>query len=107
MLVFERTRTHGLLLQAREAMLVFRRPEETDDDDEPVGMSRSCFLFRYAADTLAFCSSRVHLVQFLVIRHLLVPLGTGVVKTFRYVPLIEWLLGNINTLGQPISVIRR
>ena len=33
--------------------------------------------------TLAFCSSRVHLVQSLVIRHLLVPLGTGVVKTFR------------------------
>ena len=31
-----------------------------------------------------FCSSHDHLVQFLVIRHLSVPLGTGVVKTFRY-----------------------
>ena len=33
--------------------------------------------------TLAFCSSRDHLVQFLVIQHLSVPLGTGIVKTFR------------------------
>ena len=33
--------------------------------------------------TLAFCSSFDNLVQFSVIRHLLVSLGTGVVKTFR------------------------
>ena len=35
------------------------------------------------ADTLALCSSGVLLVQCLVIRHLSVPLGTGVAKTFR------------------------
>ena len=40
--------------------------------------------------TLAFCSTCDHLVQFLVIRPLWVPLGTGVVKTSRYRPLAIW-----------------
>ena len=44
--------------------------------------------------TLGFCSSRDHLVQFLVIRHLSVPLGTGVVKTFR------WRTSQIETVSQ-------
>ena len=65
------------------------------------------FTQRPFGHTLAFCSSRDHLVQSSVIRHLWVPLRTGVVKTFRYVPLIEWLLDNINTLGQPIFAIPR
>ena len=34
--------------------------------------------------TLALYSSRDHLVNFVVIRHLSVPLGTGVVETFRW-----------------------
>ena len=34
--------------------------------------------------TLALYSSRNHLVNFVVIRHLSVPLGTGVVETFRW-----------------------
>ena len=43
------------------------------------------FTLRPFGHTLALCSTCDHLVQFSVIRHLLVPLGTGVVKTFRCV----------------------
>ena len=42
------------------------------------------FTLRPFGHTLAFCSSRDHLLQSLAIRHLSVPLGTGVVKTFRW-----------------------
>ena len=50
------------------------------------------FTLRPFGHTLALCSTCVRLVQFLVIRHLSVPLGTGVVKTFRCTPsLLLWI----------------
>ena len=47
------------------------------------------FLRKGLRHTLAFCSSRDHLVQYLAIRHLSVPLGAGVVKTFRWWTLVK------------------
>ena len=50
------------------------------------------FTQRPLGHTLALCSTCVRLVQFLVIRHLSVPPGTGVVKTFRWTSqMYKWL----------------
>ena len=46
------------------------------------------FTQRPFGHTLVFCSNLVHLVQFSLIRHFSVPLGTGVVKTFRCTTLV-------------------
>ena len=54
---------------------------------ELVALGRATWFLRWGLrHTLAFCSNRVLLLQFLVIRHLSVPLGTRVVKTFRWTP---------------------